>query len=109
MSTTTSDSSTRPLNKSTRDDSAYGGQKFDVERAKVDDADVAPEMQLNRKGVGKFGHCMDPQDWPFECMVSGAQTKPETDMAELNMLTCMLQMYASASVLHALNMARSPD
>lgn len=51
-----SEASTRPLTRSTgHDDSAYGGQKFDVEQTKITDEDIAPELQLNRKGVG--GNC----------------------------------------------------
>lgn len=57
-----SESSTRPLTRAGNhaDDSAYGGQKFDVEKTnKVTDGDIAPELQLNRKGVGKqMLHCV---------------------------------------------------
>ena len=35
------------------DDSAYGGQKFDVEKTKLSEDPTAPELQLNRKGLGK--------------------------------------------------------
>lgn len=35
------------------DDSAYGGQKFDVEKSKISDDATAPELQLNRKGLGR--------------------------------------------------------
>lgn len=52
-----SESSTRPLTRAGNhaDDSAYGGQKFDVEKTnKVSDDDIAPELQLNRKGVGSW-------------------------------------------------------
>lgn len=48
-----SEASTRPLTKDARhDDSAYGGNKFDVEQTKIVDPDLQPELQLNRKGVG---------------------------------------------------------
>ena len=34
------------------DDSAYGGQKFDVEKSQFPEDVAAPELQLNRKGLG---------------------------------------------------------
>ncbi len=34
------------------DDSAYGGQKFDVEKNQFPEDTTAPELQLNRKGLG---------------------------------------------------------
>ena len=34
------------------DDSAYGGQKFDVEKSQFPEDTAAPELQLNRKGLG---------------------------------------------------------
>lgn len=67
MSATPSDSSNRPLNRSTRDDSAYGGQKFDLEQAKVHEDELAPELQLNRKGVGKTCFTLLPP-YKTECI-----------------------------------------
>lgn len=37
---------------SSHDDSAYGGQKFDVEKNQFPEEAAAPELQLNRKGLG---------------------------------------------------------
>lgn len=36
------------------DDSAYGGQKFDVEKSQFPEDTAAPELQLNRKGLGNI-------------------------------------------------------
>lgn len=42
------------------DDSAYGGQKFDVEKSQFPEDAAAPELQLNRKGLGNIGYQTRP-------------------------------------------------
>ena len=51
------------------DDSAYGGQKFDVEKSKLADDAAAPELQLNRKGLGKSLYLSKYNDFGlhYEC------------------------------------------
>lgn len=44
------------------DDSAYGGQKFDVEKSQFPEDAAAPELQLNRKGLGNINNGPLKQD-----------------------------------------------
>ena len=102
MSTTPSDSSTRPLTRSTRDDSAYGGQKFDVEQAKSFD-DVAPEMQLNRKGVGEYeADCEADQHFMRALhflMVSMVHTCTKL-LLQVRVTIAVLPMHSTAEACH---------